>query len=67
MLGADYAGYFAVGTTEELAYLMRRCEMDAPYYARLHKQCAGRAHLFHPDREVEAWRAVLESVGITVR
>ncbi len=62
MLGENYRGYFAVGQTRELAELMRRCEVDATFYADLRKQCVARAPLFRPDREVAAWHALLESL-----
>ena len=62
MLGDDYAAYFPVGDTDQLASLMHRCEVDERYYRRLQSQCAERAPLFRPERESEAWRSVLAEV-----
>ena len=51
MLGADYAGYFAVGNDEELARLLDRMSRDGDFLAHLKAQCAARAPLFDPARE----------------
>ncbi len=51
MLGADYAGYFPVGSDAALAALLQRCAAEPAFLARLEKQCRERAHLFSPDRE----------------
>ena len=51
MLGADYAGYFAVGNDEELARLLDRVSRDGDFLAQLKAQCAARAPLFEPARE----------------
>jgi glycosyltransferase involved in cell wall biosynthesis len=51
MLGADYAGYFAVGNDEELARLLDRISRDDDFLAHLKAQCAARAPLFDPARE----------------
>lgn len=51
MLGAGYAGYFAVGNDEELARLLDRVSRDRDFLARLRAQCAARAPLFEPARE----------------
>ena len=51
MLGADYAGYFAVGDDEELARLLDRISRDGEFLARLKVQCAARAPLFDPAHE----------------
>jgi glycosyltransferase involved in cell wall biosynthesis len=51
MLGAGYAGYFAVGNDEELARLLDRVGRDRDFLARLTAQCAARAPLFEPARE----------------
>jgi len=51
MLGADYAGYFAVGDDEELARLLDRISRDGEFLAGLKEQCAARAPLFDPAHE----------------
>jgi len=51
MLGAGYAGYFAVGNDEELARLLERVSRDGDFLAQLKAQCAARAPLFDPARE----------------
>ena len=51
MLGAEYAGYFAVGDDEELARLLDRISRDGEFLARLKVQCAARATLFDPAHE----------------
>lgn len=59
LLGADYPGYFPVGDTQALAGLMLRAERDSYFLAELGRHCAARTALFHPEREREAWRALL--------
>ncbi|MES2362181.1 MAG: selenoneine biosynthesis selenosugar synthase SenB [Pseudomonadota bacterium] len=51
MLGADYAGYFALGDDTELAGLLRRCATEPDFLALLQRQCRQRAHLFDPQEE----------------
>jgi putative glycosyltransferase (TIGR04348 family) len=51
MLGADYAGYFALGDAAQLAALLLRCASDADFLALLQRQCQARAHLFEPQEE----------------
>jgi putative glycosyltransferase (TIGR04348 family) len=51
MLGADYAGYFALGDAAQLATLLRRCASDASFLALLQRQCQARAYLFDPQEE----------------
>jgi putative glycosyltransferase (TIGR04348 family) len=64
MLGADYAGYFAVGDDEELARLLDRISRDGEFLARLKAQCAARAPLFDPRRErADVNRLVDDALG----
>ena len=51
MLGAGYAGYFALGDDVALCALLQRCRHDDDYLTRLREQCQARAHLFEPTRE----------------
>lgn len=55
MLGEDYEGYFPLGDSIKLAFLIDRAVSDAKFYRRLQTQCVARAPLFSPERE----RAVL--------
>jgi putative glycosyltransferase (TIGR04348 family) len=51
MLGADYAGYFALGDDVALSVLLQRCRDDHGFLPRLHQQCVMRSALFDPVRE----------------
>ncbi|MGH8805318.1 MAG: selenoneine biosynthesis selenosugar synthase SenB [Polaromonas sp.] len=51
MLGADYAGYFALGDDAQLAALVRRCAAEPDFLALLQRQCRARAYLFAPQEE----------------
>lgn len=58
MLGDDYEGYFPHSDARALADLLLRCraaqagrEPAGGVLARLHAQCAARAHLFDPSTE----------------
>jgi putative glycosyltransferase (TIGR04348 family) len=69
MLGADYAGYFAVGDDDALAALLLRCRAaqvtggaDAQWLANLQAQCALRSALFAPEAEQAALRALVHEL-----
>src|SRR6185295_6357206 len=62
LLGADYPGYFPVGSTRKLAELLERAESDAPFYRRLAMHCRKLAPLFRPAREREQWRKLLAEI-----
>lgn len=51
MLGEDYAGFFEVGHSRELAKLLIRFREDLSFAAQLQMQCAQRAYLFEAARE----------------
>lgn len=55
-LGERYPGYFPVGNTQKLSYLLRRAETDRQFYRALKRQCASVASLVRPQRERAAWR-----------
>ena len=59
ILGEDYAGYFRVGDSAELARLLYRAEKDPAFLARLKADCARLRPLFNPARERTAWRKLI--------
>jgi len=61
LLGGDYPGYYPARNTEALAELLERAEGDESFYASLVEACRERAPRFEPEREIEAWRDVLET------
>jgi putative glycosyltransferase (TIGR04348 family) len=63
LLGKDYPGYFSVGDTRGLARLLRRIEDEPRFLARLRRAVRRRAALFHPAREVAAWRRLLAGLA----
>jgi putative glycosyltransferase (TIGR04348 family) len=62
LLGAGYPGYFPAGDTAALAVLLHRAETEAAFYAHLRDACAVLASMVHPDRERDAWAALLREV-----
>src|SRR5262249_35338271 len=56
LLGSHYPGYFPVGGTRALARLLQRIECDPAFSRQLTKAIAVQAALFHPRRELAAWR-----------
>jgi putative glycosyltransferase (TIGR04348 family) len=68
MLGADYAGYFDWNDAEGLVSMLRRSRdsriesLPTSFYAQLQAQCAERAHLFAPQAERSALRALVNQL-----
>jgi putative glycosyltransferase (TIGR04348 family) len=62
ILGEDYAGYFEVGDTGELARLMIHAECDPTSYAQLVAHCRQLIPLFDPAREKAAWAKLLDEL-----
>ncbi len=63
LLGADYAGYYPPGDERALAELMRRAEAEPAFERTLHSQVMRKQSLFRPEREMHAWKRLLEEVG----
>ena len=53
ILGARYSGYYATGSTRELAALMQRFAEDRPFARKLQRQIAALRPLVVPQRERE--------------
>lgn len=62
MLGADYAGYFALQNTSQLTRLLERAEFDAGYLASLQEFVRKMQDRFRPEREIDCWKHLLETV-----
>jgi putative glycosyltransferase (TIGR04348 family) len=62
LLGEGYPGTFPVGDTAALAGLMRRAETDAAFRAALARACDEVRPLIAPERERDAWRALLAEI-----
>lgn len=62
MLGADYAGYFALGDAQALAALIDRIALDPAFEALLRRQCAARAPLFAPAAEQAALADLVDNL-----
>jgi putative glycosyltransferase (TIGR04348 family) len=61
-LGEDYPGYFPVGETRELKKLLIKAESDGRFYKILKQRCASMRKLVEPQRELEAWKGLLEEL-----
>lgn len=59
ILGERYAGYFAVGDTNELARLMSRAETDQAFLAALDRHCRRLVPLFDSAKERASWERLL--------
>ena len=62
LLGEDYPGTYPVADTAALASVLVRAVDDPAFLADLTARCAARAHLFTPQRERDAWTALLKEV-----
>ncbi|MDP3841621.1 MAG: selenoneine biosynthesis selenosugar synthase SenB [Oxalobacteraceae bacterium] len=67
MLGDDYAGYFPLGDSRQLARLIDRSITDPSFYALLQWQCAARAPLFAPEREKTALLQLMDNLMATAK
>jgi len=63
-LGQDYPGYFAAGDTRGLREALTRAESDREFYNELRLRCRRLAALVSPEREIEAWRRLLDEVSV---
>jgi len=64
LLGDDHPGLFPPGDTQELAALLERLELDPAFAADLAARSRELAPAFAPEREREAWRALLAELGL---
>jgi putative glycosyltransferase (TIGR04348 family) len=63
LLGEQYPGYFAMGDTQALSYLLHQAETDAGFYESLSSWCERCAALVDPASERRAWQNLLEELG----
>ncbi|MYF76378.1 MAG: TIGR04348 family glycosyltransferase [Acidobacteria bacterium] len=63
LLGSGYPGYYPPEDTGALRALLQRAEREPGFLADLTRHGAGRAPLFAPEREREAWRRLLQELG----
>jgi glycosyltransferase involved in cell wall biosynthesis len=67
LLGADYPGYFPAGDTGALAHALDAAERDrAGYYRALRSRCTALAPMVAPERERQAWAALLAELSLPV-
>ena len=64
MLGEDYAGFFEIGNSCELARLLIRFREDSSFAAQLQMQCAQRAYLFEAARERSGLITIVQDLTI---
>ena len=62
LLGTDYPGTYPTGDTQALARQLQRAVEEPAFLADLTAGCVARAPLFTPQRERDAWSALLAEV-----
>ena len=62
LLGEDYPGYYPVKDTRALCALLQRAETEQSFLRRLHEHGNERKQLFTPEREIELWKMLLDSL-----
>ena len=60
LIGEDYPGYFPTGDTLALTELLCETERDPQFFKSLQLHTETIAPRFHPDREKEAWKLLLQ-------
>ena len=63
LVGEDHAGLFDAGDAQALADLLLRCEREPAFLAALEARSRERAWMADPERERDAWRALLRELG----
>lgn len=63
LLGEHYPGFFPVADAAALGRLLLRCEREPAFLGELARRCAALAPLFTPEREREAWAALLAEIS----
>ncbi len=63
ILGANYPGYFDVGDTRELMWLLIRAETEPDFLDILRSQGDRLIKLFEPAREHRAWEELLREIA----
>ncbi len=66
LLGPDYPGYFPPQDTATLVALLRRAETNRGFYRELKKGVQTQQPVFFPEKEVQAWRELLLSLGMSL-
>lgn len=67
LLGAGYPGYFPCGDTARLATLLSTLETDEQgAYQELMRRCGELRALVEPDRERQAWSALLAELSLEI-
>lgn len=59
VLGESYPGYFPVGDTEVLTWLLERAERDLTFYRLLQDRCDSLSSLVDPETERGRWAELL--------
>ena len=63
MLGADYAGYFRLGDTEQLAHMLERAENDPDFLGGIQEFVRKLQPRFAPEQELASWDRLLREMG----
>jgi len=63
MLGADYAGYFRLGDTEQLANMLERAENDHDFLGGIQEFVRKLQPRFAPEQELASWDHLLREMG----
>jgi glycosyltransferase involved in cell wall biosynthesis len=64
MLGAGYPGYYPVEDDRALAVLIERAGKEPSWLMGLAEAVSRRRPLIAPERERDAWRALLDEIGL---
>lgn len=62
LLGRKYPGLYRLGDTAALARLIERVAMDGAFYRSLKRACIALQPLVEPQRELRAWKEILDAV-----
>jgi len=62
LLGKDYPAYYPVKDTDALRALLYKAETDQKFLLQLNEHSALRKPLFQPERELDKWKALLQSL-----
>jgi len=63
LLGTDYQAYYPVEDEQALSQLLLKMEADQIFYQAIEQSCLNKQSVFTPEKEQQAWQALLLKIS----